>query len=313
MKTPITLLCYFIFLSPSFASYQIDGVLAQLKIETCGKIILIPGEVDGVSGHFILDTGAPELILNKHYFSDHPKGHRKVMEDIDRQLECQMMQVRHFTMGNVFRDNFPATIADLQATEAALGREILGLLGHDVLKHFEVRIDYYAASITFCELDKQGRPLFRWQHHKADHEFQFRMEGHLPVIQGHLPEKEGLDFAVDSGATVNIMDRNFKNYLRKKSLRVRSIDFQCVRSTVKDAPYFVMPEMQLENAYYIKFWRTSIGNFSGFRANKMYFHAILGANFFQLGKITLNYQLRKIEIWDNPGRLNRRYQCLGHS
>jgi hypothetical protein len=108
------------------------------------------------------------------------------------------------------------------------------------------------------------------------------------------------------------MDQTYTNFLRKNSLKERSIDFQCVRSTVRDAPYFVMPEMQLENAYQVQFWRTSVGNFTGFRANKMYFHAILGANFFQLGKITINYRLQKIEIWDNPARLNRRYQCLGH-
>ncbi|MEZ4992440.1 MAG: hypothetical protein R2824_18595 [Saprospiraceae bacterium] len=181
-----------------------------------------------------------------------------------------------------------------------------------MLKHFEVRIDYYAGNITFCNLDNTGQPMFRWQAKQADHEFQFRMEGHLPVIQGHLPDKRNLDFAVDSGATVNIMDQTYKSYLRKNSLKVRSIDFQCVRSTVKDAPYYTLPEMRLENAYNVQFWRTSIGNFAGFRANKMYFHAILGANFFQLGKITINYHLQKIEIWDNPGRLNRRYHCLGH-
>lgn len=312
MKTPITLLCYFLFLAHSFANYQIDGTATQLAIQTCGKIILVPGEVDNVSGYFILDTGAPELILNKHYFDGRRKGHKKLMEDIDNTMECHVMQVRHFTMGNVYRDDFPATITDLKATEEALGREILGLLGYDVLQHFEIRIDYYAGSITFCDLDRNGRPLSKWQSRVADHEFQFNMQGHLPVIRGHLPDREDLDFALDSGASVNIMDRNYKKYLRQNSLKVRTIDFQCVRSTVKDAPYYIMPEMQLENAYHIQFWRTSIGNFSGFRSNKMYFNAILGANFFQLGKITINYRLQKIEIWDNPGRLNRRYRCLGH-
>lgn len=312
MKTPITLLCCLLCWANLAANYLIDGPVAELSIRTQGKMILIPGEVDGVSGYFMLDTGAPELILNERFFRDHQSGRKKILQDIGQKLTCRQIQVEHFIMGNVYRDDFFVVAADLRSTEKALGQDILGLLGYDVLKHFEVRIDFYAGFITFCALDQAGRPLTRWQKKMPDHQLDFKMEGHLPAIEGQLLGRSHLVMALDSGASVNLMDRTYQGYLRRNCLKERAINFQCINSQVNEAPFFVMPQLEVEHAYQVRFWRTSVSDFSHFRANNIYIQGILGANFFQLGRIAINYQRKTIEIWDEPGRLNRRYICLGH-
>lgn len=289
-----------------------DTPLSVLSIETVGKMILIPGEIDGVQGYFMLDTGAPELILNERFFPHRKDGERKILQDVGRKMRCRQIRVDHFIMGNVYRDNFALIVTDLGATEAALNREIIGLLGYDVLKHFEVRIDYFGGRIAFCALDAYGKPLSPWLARPADHVFNFVMEGHLPAIECHLAGRPNLRFGLDSGASINLMDEQYSGYLRKNCLKERAIDFQCINSTIENAPFFVMPKLEVENAYQVQFWRTSVGDFSHFRANDIHIQAILGANFFQLGKISINYQLKKILIWDDPGRLNRRYICLNH-
>lgn len=312
MKTPVTLFCCLAICVSLHANYLIDGPVAELSIQTKGKMILIPGEVDGVEGHFMLDTGAPELILNERYFPDRKNGKKKVLQDVGKKMSCEQIQVAHFIMGNVYRDDFSAVITDLRATEKALGHKVLGLLGYDVLRHFEVRIDYYSRFITFCALDKAGRPLQKWQKKTADHRLDFILEGHLPSIKGELLGKSNLMLGLDSGASVNLMDQSYRGYLRRNCLKERAIDFQCINSTVKQAPFFVMSGLKVEDAYHVQFWRTSIGDFSHFRNNNIYIQGILGANFFQLGKMAINYQLKTIDIWDEPTRLNRRYTCLNH-
>lgn len=312
MKTPITIICYILFCITLQANYLIDGPFAELSIQTEGKMILIPGEVDGVEGYFMLDTGASELILNERHFPNREPSNKKVLQDIKRKIACVQTRVNHFIMGNVYRYDFKATLTDLRSTESALGRDILGLLGYDVLRHFEVRIDYYAGFITFCALDRKGNPLARWQRKTPDHRIEFTLEGHLPTIAGRLPGKSQMRIGLDSGASVNLMDQSYQGFLRKNCLKERTVDFQCVNTKINKAPFFVMPQLEVEQAYQVQFWRTSIGNFSHFRDNNIFIQAILGANFFQLGQIAINYQLRTIEIWDEPGRLNRRYFCLGH-
>ncbi|PHN04420.1 retropepsin-like aspartic protease [Flavilitoribacter nigricans] len=312
MKTPITLFFCLAFLAGLNANYLIDGPVAELSIQTEGKMILIPGIVDGVEGYFMLDTGAPELILNERYFPERKVGRKKVLQDVGKKMSCAQIRVEHFIMGNVYRDNFEAIITDLHTTEKALGRPILGLLGYDVLRHFEVRIDYYGGFITFCNLDEAGRPVHQWQKRSPDHQLEFIMEGHLPTIEGQLLGKSNLMLGLDSGASVNLMDQSYRGYLRKHCLKEREIDFQCINSKVEAAPFFVMPQLEVENAYQVQFWRTSIGDFSHFRSNDIYIQGILGANFFQLGLISINYQMQTIKIWDEPARINRRYICLNH-
>lgn len=312
MKTPITLFyCLAICVSLN-ANYLIDGPVAELSIQTRGKMILVPGEVNGVEGYFLLDTGAPELILNQRYFANLKSRKKKVLQDVGRKLNCKQAKVSQFIMGNVYRDNFEAIITDLQPTEEALGDRILGLLGYDVLRQFEIRIDYYAGFITFCALDNFGQPTSRWQKKKPDHHLEFFMEGHLPAIKGRLLGNKNLVLGLDSGASVNLLDQSYKGYLRKNCLKERTIDFQCINSKVEEAPFFVMSQLEVENAYEIQFWRTSIGDFAHFRENNIFIQGILGANFFQLGQIAINYRNKTIEIWDDPKRLNRRYTCLNH-
>lgn len=312
MKTPITTLCCIMLCAGLHGNYSINGPVAELTIETEGKMILVPGEVNGIEGVFMLDTGAPELILNERLFKGQSLGKTKILQDVGKKVFCDQIQVDHFLMGDVYRHDFPAIIADLQATEQVLEREILGLLGYDVLRHFEVRIDFYGGFINFCALDQKGVPLTKWRKNLPDHQMEFTLHGHLPAIRGQLLDKANLVFALDSGASVNLMDRTYRNYLRKNCLKERAIDFQCINATVRKAPFFIMPQLEVENAYQVQFWRTSIGDFSHFRANSIHVQGILGANFFQLGHIAINYQLKTIDIWDNPGRFNRRYICLGH-
>ena len=312
MKTPITLFLLLAACAGLYANYLIEGPVAEMSIRTKGKMILIPGEIDGVAGHFMLDTGAPELILNEHYFPDRKPGQKKVLQDVGKKTACEQVQVRHFIMGNVYRDNFAAIITDLRPTEKALGHKLLGLLGYDVLRHFEVRIDYYGGHIAFCALDARGRPVYQWQRKAADHRLNFSLEGHLPAISSELLGRGNLVLGLDSGASVNLMDQSYRGYLRKNCLKERAIDFQCINSTVKKAPFFVMPGLKVEDAYEVQFWRTSIGDFSHFRNNDIYIQGILGANFFQLGRIAINYEQQTIEIWDEPKRINRRYMCLNH-
>ena len=81
MKTPFTLLFCFALLSPTFADYHIDGTESVLSFEKAGKMILIPGQVGDVNGYFLLDTGAPGLILNRRFFGHLKRGRTAFVQD----------------------------------------------------------------------------------------------------------------------------------------------------------------------------------------------------------------------------------------
>lgn len=52
-------------------------VSQRIDFELADGIILIPGSVNGIAGHFAFDTGATQTVLNKTYFSGNQAGEEK--------------------------------------------------------------------------------------------------------------------------------------------------------------------------------------------------------------------------------------------
>src|SRR6476469_529605 len=48
-----------------------DAKVLTIPIKRSQNLILLEGEIDGQQGNFILDTGAPYLVLNQTYFRDY--------------------------------------------------------------------------------------------------------------------------------------------------------------------------------------------------------------------------------------------------
>src|ERR1700723_2375933 len=54
---------------PPFADFK----TLVVPIKRAGNLIIIEATVDSLEGNFVLDTGAPYLVLNETYFRDAPK------------------------------------------------------------------------------------------------------------------------------------------------------------------------------------------------------------------------------------------------
>ena len=51
-----------------------DFTTLVVPIKRAGNLIIVEAQVDSVEGNFVLDTGAPYLVLNETYFRDSPKN-----------------------------------------------------------------------------------------------------------------------------------------------------------------------------------------------------------------------------------------------
>jgi len=51
---------------------QIDSSSCIIPFSLSGKIILVQGRADSMVGNLILDTGAPNFVLNSTYFRSYP-------------------------------------------------------------------------------------------------------------------------------------------------------------------------------------------------------------------------------------------------
>ena len=61
------------FCTTAFNSYaDEDPSDLEIPFNRAGNLILLKGKVDSIEGNFILDTGAPGLVLNITYFRHYP-------------------------------------------------------------------------------------------------------------------------------------------------------------------------------------------------------------------------------------------------
>ena len=167
------------------------------SFDFANHLIVFTTEIDDTLGTFVLDTGAPTLLVN-HRGTAGADPLTGVSAGGD--LTVTERYVRSFTLlGKTRRKNW-ALGADLRPFEERLDRPIDGFVGHDLLSGGELRIDY--ANHSFQLLKSVRRPLHAQR--APDHTFNVSFSDHLPVVTVRVGKKN-LRLALDTGASVNVL------------------------------------------------------------------------------------------------------------
>ncbi|BAV09037.1 hypothetical protein FLA_5084 [Filimonas lacunae] len=166
--------------------------------------VYIKAEVDGRKGLFLLDTGSPEMILNRAYFADSLKllaantateaGAHSKAEGI------WMRRVNAFTAGRMRLTNFMSMVMTTGAVGGDGALPFLGSIGYNTLRDFEIRFDIAAGKITLVKTDVLGDYTSQ-QYRPANITYMgpVEMRRHIPVIMvtiGDQPFRMGIDCSI---------------------------------------------------------------------------------------------------------------------
>jgi len=122
-----------------------DSASCVLPFTMVGKLILVQGRADSTVGNFVLDTGAPDLVLNVTYFRQYvatEMADESQMGVTGEGSNVQKTTVKTFTLGSFNYYSAEASLVSLSAIENLRGVKILGLLGLGLFKDCELIIDY---------------------------------------------------------------------------------------------------------------------------------------------------------------------------
>lgn len=125
--------------------FRNDSASCIIPFTRAGNLILVKAKADTTEGNFILDTGAPNLVLNLTYFRDYPATelHDAEQTSINGSGPTVMKTVVHeFSLGSLLYSSLDADLADLGNIENNKGVKILGLLGMELFRQCEMIIDY---------------------------------------------------------------------------------------------------------------------------------------------------------------------------
>jgi predicted aspartyl protease len=198
---------------------------ADIPLQRVGNLLLIKGEADGVQGNFVLDTGAPGLVLNTVYFRDtRPAIGSEGGGITGLNIERRTKRVDTVKFGGLTYGDMYADVINLSHIENSKGVKILGLIGTAFFRNFEMILDIRKLNLQMYRIDRKGEYI----KDKPD-SIQFSLhqkaiyQNDVIVSYVRVGGKK-VCFCIDTGAESNVLDNhNHRKILETISVTGRSL------------------------------------------------------------------------------------------
>lgn len=171
--------------------------VASVEMQWSEPFPVVKATVNGLAGLFLIDTGAPEVILDPQFAHDARimlAGSSKTA-GAGRMPAVLFGRIAKFGLTGVEVDDVPAMLVSTRGlTSSARNKRIAGIIGTQFLSHFRATIDYPRARLT---LEPRDTPA-RTSGSIAQIPFWF-LGDHVLLAQGRLDEAPRQLFFINTG------------------------------------------------------------------------------------------------------------------
>lgn len=282
----------------------IDEYTTRIPFKLVDRLIVIEGMHRKKKGMFIIDTGSEKLLLNKVHFShliltDYKRRSATgVLDHVDDPVEKRIQQL---IFHDLFINNKRSDIIDLSHIEKSKRLKILGIIGYNVLKDYEVFIDMYLNQITLTKIDKSGNKLGKNVYlEKIVDSIDFKLKKHTIVIKGSINGKK-LTFGLDTAAEFNQLNSRVHKRILKSFYPKKRIQLVGASSKKIEVISGHLYRLKLSETVYFGPMNTILTNLSSFnQAFGTNVDGILGHDFFAQKRAIINYKKEKIYFINYP-------------
>ncbi|MEZ4991622.1 MAG: pepsin/retropepsin-like aspartic protease family protein [Saprospiraceae bacterium] len=261
-----------------------------IPFELVRGMIVTQARIDDQDGQFILDTGAPLMVIN-----DKPSTPSRVAASFRDEIAVGETTIKAFDWAGTEEKSLNALVLDISHLESAFERPLKGMIGFNAIKDYEVFFDYEDQSLLRCHprknvLHQNARPL---------HTIRFQLYDHLPVIVIKVGDKT-LRFGLDTGACDNLLDESVLSgldpalftYLEDEA--VQGLDQKVNRVRAITVNQMVVEDLPVLSD--LKFLSTDLPQLRDASGNEL--DGLLGYSFLSRMKFSINYPKRKIYVWE---------------
>lgn len=279
-----------------------DSVSCTIPFSRAGNLILIKAKADTIEGNFILDTGAPHLVLNITYFRDYPAT---AITDVEQggvtgtEQGAFKTTVSKLSFGTINYSNTEADLLNLGHIENSKGVKILGLLGMQLFKQFEMIIDYENNLIHLHLINKKEEKTYQSELLKDAATYNTLP---ITIIEDKIianTELAGkkLRLLIDCGAETNVLDSRLPNKILENVVISRRVMLNGSGTQKVEALYGDIKNLTIggENIASLPVIITNLEKTCLSYISCI--DGILGFDFLSLHKIGFNFVKRKMYIW----------------
>lgn len=263
------------------------------------KLIIVQATVNHETGWFILDTGLPDLILNKRHFNG--KGKQYNFQEIHGNAVSASKITIDFRYGGIQLKGREVMALDLNHLEKKTKLPIKGMIGQKLFQKYELLLDYDQKMITCFRLDRKGNKLATTMvpEYPPTDTLSFKLKCHLPVVKmkwgGSL-----LRFGLDTGAGINLVTHEQSNLLVNSGYKVVKVKLLNMDTPKKAVPRKMINAAKLGNHKLLPM-KAIPCDFNAINKNLAGkdLDGILGYEFFKQQKVAINFKQRKLYLWSN--------------
>lgn len=277
-----------------------DSANCIIPFSRAGNLIVIQAKADTTEGNFILDTGAPGLVLNLTYFRNYSISNKEgETGGITGSAAALQTNVDKFSFGPISYYKVESDLANLGHIENNKGIKILGLLGMSLFKQFEMIIDYEKNLLYLHLITRKDKGVYKNEMLKdtsAYNTVPIEISDNKILMYTYLEGKK-LRFIVDTGAESNVLDSRLPNKIFENVTVVRRVILNGSGDKKVEALYGDLKDIQIgkQNFSTLPILITNLEKMC--YAYNTCLDGMLGFDFLSLHKIGFNFVTGEMYIW----------------
>jgi len=263
---------------------------ADIPFEIIRGMIVVQAHLDGQPGYFVVDTGAPLMVVNQTPNAEQSQQAKSFAKAVSYAPQI----IDHFEWAGLTTKKLDALALDISHLEASTQRSLSGMVGYNALYNYEVLFDYSQNRMTLYsprrnELHRVATPLM---------EIPFELQGHLPVVVVQSGTQK-FNLGIDTGASVNLFDRRWLSDLPQEVLihlvqeEVRGFD-----QVLNPVPAALVSGMTLQGMALDEQMSYLFTDLQHLQVDtNLKIDGLLGFPFLKNLVFSINYAKRKLYIW----------------
>lgn len=189
-----------------------------------GNLIEIKASINGIVRTFILDNGAPMLVLNSAYIKSDSLSKKEAIQGQGSGGTIDNMHIdiiNQFEMNDIQLKDQRALVINLAHLEQETHSKIYGLVGYEIYKNYDLLFDYKNKTITFIKAEKTNAFMYNKLSSSKFIEVPIIMNNHIAVVDCEMMHKL-YKMGIDCGAESNLFDTNLISELKSNIKSMQS-------------------------------------------------------------------------------------------
>lgn len=266
----------------------------HIPLTRVGNLMIIEAEIDNMIGSFILDLGAPYLVLNSTYFREYEVDNSYSSGTLSSSNEfVRRTVVKELNFQGLNYRDLSADITDLGAIENKRNIKILGLLGVSLFKDYVFDLNLGKQQLTlYKDFNKELMEA------KLILETDMKIKNNVISINARSNGVQ-LNFSLDTGAERNILDNRLPKSVYEGMRIVNTSTITDGSGQNSEVLIASISNIYIGNRNIGKSPTIIINLESMRRAYENNIDGMLGFPFFALGRVILDFKNKELFIYQN--------------